>query len=101
MAKLITIYWREIPSQVIAKKGRKSSKIMLTDRFQVAIDRAAMRAGAGTSDAYMADWTRNEESVEGDIEELAKKRAEELESAFSDESLETLTKAKGLTSPES
>jgi len=45
----------------------------------------------------MADWTRNEETVEGDIEELAKSRAEELESAFSDEQLETLTKAKGLT----
>ena len=54
MAKLITIYWRDIPSQVIAKAGRKTSKIMLEDRFQVAIDRAAMRAGAGTSDAYMA-----------------------------------------------
>ena len=101
MAKLITIYWREIPSQVIAKKGRKSSKIMLTERFQVAIDRAAMRAGAGTSDAYMADWIRNEESVEGDIEALAKEKAEELESAFSDEYLETLTKAKGLTNTDS
>lgn len=96
MAKLITIYWRDIPSQVIAKKGRKSSKIMLDDRFQVAIDRAAMRAGAGTSDAYMADWERKEVTVEGDIEVAARERADELEGAFSDEQLEALTKAKGL-----
>ena len=45
MAKLISIYWRDIPSQVIVKKGRKSAKIQLSERFQVAIDKAAMRAG--------------------------------------------------------
>lgn len=97
MAKLITIYWRDIPSQVIAKAGRKTSKIMLADRFQVAIDRAAMRAGAGTSDAYMADWKREEVSVDGELAEAARQRADELEAAFNDEQLEALTKAKGLT----
>lgn len=96
MAKLITIYWRDIPSQVIAKVGRKSSKIMLEERFQVAIDRAAMRAGAGTSDAYMADWKREEVKVEGDIASAARERADQLEAEFNDEQLEALTKAKGL-----
>lgn len=96
MPKLIKIYWRDIPSQVIAKAGRKSAKKMLSDRFQVAIDRAAMRAGKGTSDAYMEDWTRQQTTVEGDIEDLAKSAASELEKMFSDEQLEKLTKAKGL-----
>ena len=45
MTKLITIYWRDIPSQVIAKQGRKSVKIQLSNRFQICIDKAAMRAG--------------------------------------------------------
>lgn len=96
MAKLIVIYWRDIPSQVIVKAGRKNAKVLLSERFQVAIDRAAMRAGAGTSDAYMADWERKEEPVEGDINEIAKQKVEELENHFSEESLEKLTKAKGL-----
>ena len=45
MAKLITIYWRDIPSQIVAKSGRRSAKVRLANRFQDAIDRAAMRAG--------------------------------------------------------
>ncbi len=96
MAKLVVIYWRDIPSQVIVKAGRKSAKVMLSERFQVAIDRAAMRAGAGTSDAYMADWERKEEPVEGDINEIANQKAAELEDQFSEDKLEKLTKAKGL-----
>ena len=45
MAQLIKMYWRDIPAQVIAKRGRKTAKVMLASRFQEAIDRAAMRAG--------------------------------------------------------
>ena len=44
MAKLITVYWRDIPSQVMVRVGRDTSKVMLSQRFQEAIDRAAMRA---------------------------------------------------------
>ena len=56
---LISIYWRDIPSQVIVKKGRKSSKIQLSERFQVAIDKAAMRAGRQGSSEYLDDWRRD------------------------------------------
>ena len=51
MAKLTIMYWRDIPSQVIAKIGRRSAKVPLGSRFQEAIDRAAMRAGKGSRDA--------------------------------------------------
>ncbi len=100
MAQLITVYWRDIPAQVIAKKGRKTSKILLSNRFQEGIDRAAMRAGKGSSDAYLADWRR--ESVTCDSENLleaAKILADSLESSFSDEALEKLVKAKGVREP--
>ncbi|NIR40211.1 MAG: hypothetical protein GWN07_30790, partial [Actinobacteria bacterium] len=43
-AELITIKWREIPAQVTARDGRRKVSIQLSDRFQVAIDRAAIRA---------------------------------------------------------
>ena len=49
----IDILWRDIPSQVLIKRGRDRGKYMLTARFQEAIDRAAMRAGKGGSDAYL------------------------------------------------
>ena len=56
MAKLISIYWRDIPAQVIGRAGRRTSiKKELDARFAKAIDRAAMRAGRGSSDAYLED----------------------------------------------
>lgn len=97
MAQLITVYWRDIPAQIIVKKGRKSSKVMLSSRFQEGIDRAAMRAGKGSSDAYMEDWRREAVACEGsDADAKAADAAKMLENAFDDESLERLVKAKGL-----
>ena len=69
---------------------------MLSARFQEGIDRAAMRAGKGTSDAYMEDWKRLRETCEGDMKAAAEAAAKELEAQFSDEYLESLVKAKGL-----
>lgn len=96
MAELIKIYWRDIPSQVTAKKGRKTAKVALPARFQEGIDRAAMRAGKGTSDAYMEDWERKREPCSDDLQAEADKAAAELEAAFSDEYLEAVVKAKGI-----
>ena len=58
MASLIIISWRDIPAQVIVKRARETAKVQLSARFQEAVDRAAMRAGRGASDAYLADWKR-------------------------------------------
>ena len=60
MANLIIISWRDIPAQVVVKRGRETAKVQLSARFQEAVDRAAMRAGRGSSDAYLADWKRSE-----------------------------------------
>ncbi|MGI9336329.1 MAG: virulence factor, partial [Gammaproteobacteria bacterium] len=67
MAKLITVYWRDIPAQVIAKRGRETAKAKLAARFQEAIDRAAMRAGKGSSDKYLEDWRRGAAKCGGDL----------------------------------
>lgn len=95
MAKLITIFWRDIPSRVIAKRGRDVAKVKLPHRFQAAIDRAAMRAGKGSSELYLAEWRRDSRRCERDLEGEASREAEKLESQYSDELLEQLVKDKG------
>lgn len=96
MAKLITVYWRDIPSQVIAKLGRETSKVPLSQRFQVAIDRAAMRAGKGSSDLYIDEWRREGRACSNDLEAEARAEAEKLETAFSDKLLDRMAKAGGV-----
>ncbi len=95
MAKLITVYWRDIPAQVIAKRGRESAKVQLSQRFQEAIDRAAMRAGKGSSDKYLEDWRRVSTTWGSALEDEAKAEAERLEAAHDDELLEKMIKAGG------
>lgn len=96
MAKLTVVYWRDIPAQVIVKRGRKSAKAPLSQRFHEAIDRAAMRAGKGSSDAYLSDWKRSTPRECGDdIEAEAKAEAERLEQSFSNQQLQVLVKAGG------
>lgn len=95
MAKLICIYWRDIPAQVIGRKGRSKAKKQLAPRFATAIDRAAMRAGRGSSDAYLDDWRRESEDVDGDIETLVDERVAALEREFDDTFLESVVKAGG------
>ena len=58
MADLIVLLWRDMPSQVIARQGRKTAKAELPKRFMEAIDAAAMRAGATSTDDYLAGWRR-------------------------------------------
>lgn len=58
MADVTIVYWRDIPAQVIVGKGRRGVKIQLTERFEQAIDRAAMKSGAAGTDDYLADWRK-------------------------------------------
>jgi len=97
MASLILISWRNIPAQVIVKRGRETAKVQLSARFQEAVERAAMPAGKGTSDAYLADWKRSDPRPCGeDLQAEAAAEAARIEARFSDEDLEKLIRAKGL-----
>jgi hypothetical protein len=100
MGRLILVTWRDIPAQVIVKRGRETARAPLSDRFQMAIDRAAMRAGKGSSDAYLADWKRSEPRPCGDdIEQEAQAEAQRLEAQYSDADLERLIRSRGLEEP--
>ena len=97
MASLTVISWRDIPAQVIVRRGRETAKVRLTDRFHEAIDRAAMRAGKGSSDAYLAEWRRSNATPCGDdIEQEAAAEARRIEARYSDDDLERLVRSKGL-----
>lgn len=58
MAQVTIVYWRDIPAQVIVGKGRRATKIQLSERFEQAIDRAAMKSGAAGTDDYLAEWRK-------------------------------------------
>ena len=58
MADITLVFWRDIPAQVIAGKGRGAVKKPLPERFEQAIDRCAMKIGAKDADAYMAEWRK-------------------------------------------
>jgi hypothetical protein len=97
MATLTIISWRDIPAQVVGRRGRETAKIQLSARFQEAVDRAAMRAGRGSSDAYLADWKRSEpQPCADDIQSVVAATAADIEARYTDEDLERLIKAKGL-----
>jgi hypothetical protein len=96
MAKLTTIYWRDIPAQVIGQQGRKRHKQVLEKRFSVAIDRAAMRAGKGSSHAYLEEWRRESKPCAGVIEDAVKAEVTRLEAQFPDDLLEATVKAGGI-----
>lgn len=83
MAALTIVYWRDIPAQVIVGRGRRAAKRPLSERFEQAIDRCAMRVGAKDDDAYMAEWRKVDGGeVDGDAEVVADRTIAELEARF-------------------
>lgn len=95
MAKLITVFWRDIPAQVTAKAGRKTAKIQLPDRFQEAIDMAAMRAGKGSTDEYLEDWRREQRECDNDLQAVVDQEAANINETFTTEFLQQVVKNKG------
>lgn len=96
MAQLITIKWRDIPAQVTARDGRRKVSIQLSDRFQIAIDRAAVRAGKKTTDDYLEEWHREVAECGDDLSSEAEAAAERIEKEFSDPVLREYVKNGGL-----
>ena len=91
MADKVVVYWRDIPAQVIVKAGRRSAKRPLPERFEQAIDRAAMRAGLTGTDAYLEAWRRADPVPCGDdLEAEAQAAADALEAEFTPERLREL-----------
>ncbi|WP_420863367.1 virulence factor [Algirhabdus cladophorae] len=96
MPDVVIVYWRDMPAQVIVGKGRRASKVPLPERFEQAIDRAAMKSGAAESDAYLEGFRKADPvAMEGDPDALAKAEAERIDTEYDQERLKTLINNEG------
>ena len=101
MPNVITVYWRDIPAQVIVGKGRRAAKIQLPERFEQAIDRCAMKVGAKEDDAYLAEWRKaGPTRVDGESDQaIAEAEATRLETEFDLDRIKTLIANDGWNEP--
>ena len=96
MPDVTIVYWRDIPAQVIVGKGRRGAKAPLPERFEQAIDRAAMKVGAADTDAYLAEWRKAAPyPVEGDADEVARAEATRLDTEYDTARLRALIENDG------
>ena len=96
MHDLIIVYWRDIPAQVIVGKGRRAKKIQLSERFEQAIDRAAMKSDQKSTDDYLAEWRKAEPiQIEGDPDNIAEEQAKKIEAEYDKEKLIALVNNNG------
>ena len=96
MPTLSTIWWRDIPAQVVAKDARRSSKVVLHPRFQVAIDKAANRAGKREYNSYIAEWHKTHRSCGDDLETEVRTESEHLEATYDKHHLAELIQSGGV-----
>jgi len=80
---LTVILWRDMPAQVVAKRGRTVHKVELAPRFHQAIDRAAMRAGSIGTDEYLEDWRRDSRQCGDDLEAEVLAEVDSINGRFS------------------
>jgi hypothetical protein len=96
VSTMTTIWWRDIPAQVTAREGRKQSKIVLHPRFQVAIDKAASRAGKRAYNAYIEEWRRTQTRCGPDIDAEVAAEVERLEAEYDKHRLAQLIQSGGV-----
>jgi hypothetical protein len=96
MASMTVIWWRDIPAQVVAREGRRSSKTVLHPRFQVAIDKAASRAGKRAYSDYIEEWRKVARACGEDLEAEVKAEVERLESRYDKHHLAGLIQSGGV-----
>ena len=90
------VYWRDIPAQIKGKAGRKRHSRMLAQRFQVAIDEAAMQGDMVDTDSYLEEWRSSEwQQQDGDPDEFLDNLVAEIESQYPGARLKTLMASGG------
>ncbi len=95
-ATLTVIWWRDIPAQVVAREESRSHKVVLHPRFQVAIDKAAGKAGKDSFDDYIGEWRKENRPCGADLEAEVAAEAARLEAAFTREVLARLVAGGGV-----
>ena len=95
MGQLVTIWWRDIPLQVIAREGRKTEKRILDKRFQFAVDKAAMNAGKKSYGDYIEEMQRSERACGDDLLAEADAELARLDAAYTKTVLHALIASGG------
>jgi hypothetical protein len=96
MASLTVIWWRDIPAQVLARDGRRASKVQLHPRFQVAIDKAASRAGKRSYNEYIEEWHKAARDCGDDLEAEVNAEVARLETEYDKHRLAELIQSGGV-----
>lgn len=87
MSTLFLVTWRDMPAQILAGKGRGAERHPLPERFEQAIDRAAMKAGLAGTDDYLSQWQKRPAPPGADT---AAALAAEIERTYPTERLKAL-----------
>jgi len=93
---LTVIRWRDIPMQVVARGGTGTARALLPERFQEAVDAAAMVAGLIGSDDYTAQMAMDRRPCGEDLKAEVKAEAERIEAEWTDEVLRAAIRASGI-----
>src|SRR6476469_4878141 len=96
MAELTLIKWRDIPMQIVVRDDAGgSARRLLPDRFQEAVDAAAMVAGLIGSDDYTEQMMMNRSQVGDDLEAEAGAAEQAVIAEWSDDQLKVAIRAGG------
>jgi len=101
-SEVVVIMWRDIPAQVNGQAGRERHQVLLSDKFQRAIDRAKRKARIVTAQDDVAQWRRISVPFEpgdgqSDAAAAAEAEAARLEDDYGIERLGRLAFAAGWT----
>jgi hypothetical protein len=90
------VYWRDIPAQIKVRSGAQRVNRQLSPRFQEAIDAAAMRGNATSTEDYLADWRSSDWQLsEMDPQKLADSLVAEIEAEYTPARLKKLVVSQG------
>jgi hypothetical protein len=85
--EVVTIYWRDIPAQVNGQSGRDRHQVVLSGKFQRAVDRAKRKAKIYTAEEDIAQWRRTSKPCDGDVAAAAVAESARLEDEYTREYL--------------
>ena len=86
-SEVVVIFWRDIPAQVNSQIDRERTQLLLSEKFQRAIDRAKRKAGIYTAQEDVAQWRRVSPPFEGDLAQATKTEVDRIEAEYSERRL--------------
>lgn len=95
--QLAIIFWRDIPAQVKARAGRERASVKLPDRFMVAVDAAATKAGKTSDEDYIAEWREEKRPCGPDIQAEAETEAMSITQSYPSNLIKTYVRNEGWT----